>query len=315
MNDFPLKGVIGIIANHPNELDLALELRLNCVEIRADLLLDVGITIDQILELVRSTKSKQLASLLTLRHPTHGGKFFGTEEERIQINQAALDAGADIIDLEWATDSAEAMIQKKAPMVLSHHDFDGMPTHQELQEMTMKMGELEPCAIKVVPTASTLKHSFQMLDWVRDAKDGISRIGFAMGLQGTSSRILTTAFGAPISYASFGEAVAPGQLSMNELLELYQIQNLNQESRIYALAGDKVNNSPLLKTINAKFQKQQENAVCIPLETKDIDELIGVIENNRFAGVQLVPPLEEQFKKQGTHQESSVAPSLFQVLS
>ncbi|HCP36025.1 MAG TPA: hypothetical protein DIT94_16645, partial [Deltaproteobacteria bacterium] len=62
MNDFPLKGVIGIIANHPNELDLALELRLNCVEIRADLLLDVGITIDQILELVRSTKSKQLAS-------------------------------------------------------------------------------------------------------------------------------------------------------------------------------------------------------------------------------------------------------------
>ena len=102
---------------------------------------------------------------------------------------------------------------------------------------------------------------------------------------------------------------------MNELLEVYQIQNLNQESRIYALAGDKVNNSPLLKTINAKFQKQQENAVCIPLETKDIDELIGVIENNRFAGVQLVPPLEEQFKKKGSHQESSVARSLFQVLS
>ncbi len=30
--DFPLNGVIGIIANHPNELDLALESGLQCVE-------------------------------------------------------------------------------------------------------------------------------------------------------------------------------------------------------------------------------------------------------------------------------------------
>ena len=40
--DFPLNGVIGIIANHPNELDLALESGLQCVEVRADLLLDAG---------------------------------------------------------------------------------------------------------------------------------------------------------------------------------------------------------------------------------------------------------------------------------
>ena len=65
--DFPLNGVIGIIANHPNELDLALESGLQCVEVRADLLLDAGISLNQILELIQDAQLKGLASLMTLR--------------------------------------------------------------------------------------------------------------------------------------------------------------------------------------------------------------------------------------------------------
>ncbi|MGB1857426.1 MAG: type I 3-dehydroquinate dehydratase, partial [bacterium] len=206
--DFPLNGVIGIIANHPNELDLALESGLQCVEVRADLLLDAGISLNQILELIQDAKSKGLASLMTLRHPSHGGTFSGTEDERVQINQKALEAGADLIDLEWASDASEAMVQKQAPMVISHHDFEGMLSEEELNDLTGKMEALAPRAIKVVPTAKSLSHSFQMLNWVSDAKPEISRIGFAMGVYGTSSRILTTVFGAPITYASFGAAVA-----------------------------------------------------------------------------------------------------------
>ena len=54
--DFPLNGVIGIIANHPNELDLALELGLKCVEVRADLLLDAGNSLNQIFKLIQDAK-------------------------------------------------------------------------------------------------------------------------------------------------------------------------------------------------------------------------------------------------------------------
>jgi len=314
-SDFPLKGVIGIIANHPNELENALESKLSCVEIRADLLLDAGITIDQVLTLVRNTKSKEVASLLTLRHPTHGGKFYGSEAERIQINSVALEAGTDVIDLEWGSDAAEGMLQKKTPMILSHHDFAGMPTLQELQEMTLEMEKFSPRAIKVVPTASELLHSFQMLDWVQNTKDEISRIGFAMGIDGTSSRVLTTAYGAPITYASFGEAVAPGQLSMNELLELYRVPDLSQDSEIYALAGDQVQESSLLKTINHKFQSQKKNAICIPLETGDFDELQRLVRGYSFSGIQLLSPLKDQFEEQTFQKKFSLDPSIFQVLS
>ena len=142
-----MNGVIGIIANHPNELDLALGSGLQCVEVRADLLLDAGISLSQILKLIEDSKSKGLASLMTLRHPSHGGTFSGTEDERVQINQKALEAGADLIDLEWASDASEAMVQKQAPMVISHHDFEGMLSEEELNDLTNKMEALAPRAI------------------------------------------------------------------------------------------------------------------------------------------------------------------------
>lgn len=307
--------MIGIIANDPNELDLALESGLQCVEIRADLLLDAGISLNQILELVRQAKSKNLASLMTLRHASHGGRFFGNEEERIQINQKALEVGADLIDLEWTSEASEVMVQKQAPMVISYHDFVGFPHEEELNDLTRKMEALEPCAVKVVPRANTLSHSLQMLNWVRGAGTKISRIGFAMGIQGTSSRILTTVFGAPITYASLREAFAPGHLSMSELREIYQVQNLNQNSEIYALAGKEVKGSPLLESINCKLKIQNKNAVCVPLDTSNFDEILDLIKMLPFAGIQLTPPLIKHFKTRLAQSGSTHLPSIFQELS
>ncbi|MDP7047019.1 MAG: type I 3-dehydroquinate dehydratase, partial [SAR324 cluster bacterium] len=214
VNSFPLEGVIGIVANNATEIDFALDHKLSCVEIRADLLINNGTSVDDVVELVRETKTKGLSCLFTLRHPDHGGEFFGTEEERVLINQAVLEVGADIIDMEWGTEALVAMADKNAPIVISHHDFNAMPSIEVLEELTSEMESFYPDAIKVVPTSSTLAHSVQMLQWVGNRTRDIARIGFAMGQKGTCSRIMTTVYGAPITYASFGDAVAPGQLSM-----------------------------------------------------------------------------------------------------
>ena len=77
VNFFPLKGVIGIVANNTAEIDFALDHKLSCVEIRADLLIYNGTSVDDLVELVRETKTKGLSCLFTLRHPDHGGEFFG----------------------------------------------------------------------------------------------------------------------------------------------------------------------------------------------------------------------------------------------
>ena len=84
---FPLRGVIGIVANAASELDLAASKRLQCVEVRADLLLDSGLSLDNVMGIVQQTRARDLACLFTLRHPSHGGKFDGDERQRAEINR------------------------------------------------------------------------------------------------------------------------------------------------------------------------------------------------------------------------------------
>jgi hypothetical protein len=102
---------------------------------------------------------------------------------------------------------------------------------------------------------------------------------------------------------------------MNELLDRYRVPILNQDSEIYALAGEKVQESSLLKTINLKFQSQKKNAVCIPLETEDFGELIRLVREYSFAGIQLLPSLKDDFEVQTFQQNFFLDPSIFQVLS
>ena len=293
VNSFPLEGVIGIVANNATEIDYALDHKLSCVEIRADLLINNGTSVDDLVELVRETKIKGLSCLFTLRHPDHGGEFFGTEAERVLINQSVLEAGADIIDMEWGTEALYAMAEKNAPIVISNHDFKAMPSIEVLEELTLEMESFYPDAIKFVPTSSTLVHSVQMLKWVGNRTRDIARIGFAMGQKGACSRIMTTVYGAPVTYASFGDAVAPGQLSMDALINCYRVSELNDGCLVYGVAGKDVNHLRDLEVMNQQLKKKQLNAVCIPLESLELDELLVVLEDLKVKGIQLEDPLKE----------------------
>ena len=292
MGSLPLNGVIGVIGNDPKELDYALSQKLKCVEIRADLLMYMGFSLEEIIDLVSKTSEKNLPCLFTLRHPLHGGKFNGTEEERIQINLTAIGAGASCVDLEWGTEAEFAMSEKNVPLVISHHDFNSMPTFEKMDELTSKMESHYPLAIKVVPTASKLLHSVRMLKWVGNANT-VSRIGFAMGKKGMCSRLLTILFGAPVTYAGFGEAIAPGQLSMNLMINLYRVNEMGEGCLIFGVAGEDVSGSQAVEEMNLYLKEKQLNAVCIPLETKDLEELLTVVKDLNISGVQLEDPLKD----------------------
>tara|TARA_B100000953_G_scaffold108718_1_gene89314 strand:+ start:444 stop:890 length:447 start_codon:yes stop_codon:yes gene_type:complete len=104
---------------------------------------------------------------------------------------------------------------------------------------------------------------------------------------------LTTVFGAPITYASFGDAVAPGQLSLDVLMNCYRVPELNEGCLIYGIAGKDVNHSRELEVMNQQLKEKQLNAVCIPLESLELDELLAVLEDLNIKGIQLEDPLKE----------------------
>ena len=270
---FPLQGVIGVVANSTDEITLAAQKNLQCVELRADLLLDAGLPLAQVLATIDQAKQNNLATLFTLRHPSHGGKFPGTEDERVTINQQALDAGADIIDLEWNTDAAATMLSKSAPLILSYHDFNNMPDKHTLTELSRQMEAAGSLAIKVVPTANTVTDAARMLQWAEDATADTVRIGFAMGQSGASSRILTIARGAPITYASFSEAVAPGQVAIDDLINVYHAATLNSQTMLVAVTGEHNKAESLARKLNLELQNEGSNDVAIGFTPEQLDDL------------------------------------------
>ncbi|MFT6303659.1 MAG: 3-dehydroquinate dehydratase [Pseudomonadales bacterium] len=139
---FRLQGVIGIVSMSINELANASKHQLQCVEIRADLLLQAGNSAGELLDIVCEAKAQGLATLFTLWHPSRRGVFAGSENERVDISQGALDTGANVVDLEWDTQVAKQLLAQGEHLNLSYHDFKGIPTKSELSALTQSMSAI-----------------------------------------------------------------------------------------------------------------------------------------------------------------------------
>jgi 3-dehydroquinate dehydratase-1 len=75
--------------------------------------------------------------------------------------------------------------------------------------------------VKIVTTAHSIEDSLRVLELYETSK-GLSPIFFAMGDAGVISRLLCTLVGnAPFTYASLEKALAPGQLTLQQMKKLY----------------------------------------------------------------------------------------------
>ncbi|MBX2870080.1 MAG: type I 3-dehydroquinate dehydratase [Acidiferrobacterales bacterium] len=269
--EFPLQGVIGIVANGKNEIQLAQSHGLQCVEMRPDLLLDQGLGLAEVMSMVGEIVTADMHCLFTLRRHDHGGKFTGTDREQMDIAMQAIDAGAHMVDVEWDNQCVSDMLAQGAPVILSNHDFEGIPTDAELNDITDRISELRPAAIKMVTTAQSFDDAVRMLQWVSDFGEGPCRIGFAMGGTGEFSRILTRCFGGPITYATFDAPVAPGQIPVQELLSRYHANAIHQQTRVIGIAANQYEKATWLDGLNQSELAKRYDVIAVPIEIENFE--------------------------------------------
>ena len=118
--------------------------------------------------------------------------------------------------------------------------------------------------VKIATMANHASDNVRMLELVRSAK--IPTVGMCMGDIGTPSRILCGKFGSPFTYATFHHerTLAPGQLSFDEMQEIYRYDEISAETEVYGVVGDPIGHSlgPLIH--NAAFATQKLNKVYVP---------------------------------------------------
>jgi len=200
--------------------------------------------------------------VITCRRESDGGKFPGTEEERLVLLRTAIAEGVEYVDLE---EDVAAKIPRfgKTKRIISYHDFDKTP--DDLDAIYARLAKLDADIVKISTMANKPEDNLRMFRLMAKAK--IPTIGLCMGDMGTPSRILAGKFGAPFTFATFHHerVLAPGQLSFQQMTEIYHYDKIDRDTEVYGVIADPVGHSlsPLIH--NAAFFELELNKVYIPI--------------------------------------------------
>lgn len=107
-----------------------------------------------------------------------------------------------------------------------------------------------------------------------------------MGERGLISRILCSKFGGYLTFATLseGKESAPGQPTLSDLLDLYNIKQIRSDTKVFGIVGKPVGHSksPLLH--NTAFRTVGLDAVYLPLLVDDFARFLNTYSSPDFAG-------------------------------
>ena len=219
------KTCISIAESSPNKIKIKLKAALkksDYTEIRLDFL-----KMEQIPSALEIIKKDLNRIVCTLRPKTEGGKFSGTEKERIAIIKLIAEYNPFLLDIEYNTLKKNKELVKylkttKTKLLVSWHDFKKTPKDAELKNQINQMSKFSS-NVKIVSTAKSTEDATRMLElYSKKGKNNL--ISFAMGDAGRISRILCLYLGSPYTYVSLGKAIAPGQFSVDEVNKIINLK-------------------------------------------------------------------------------------------
>lgn len=227
--------------------------------------------------------------IATCRASWEGGAWTGTEEAREAVLLSALDAGVGYVDVEWRAACRERLLAA-APtrVVLSMHDFTSVP--DDLARTIGAMAAARPAVVKVAVQATRLG------DIVRCRAAGAAAgatpvVLIAMGPRGVASRILAGQLGSCWTYA--GDGVAPGQINARTMREVYGVGRVSPQAAVYGVAGRPVGHSLSPVLHNAACAALGLDAVYVPFEPADIDDLLDTAVALGVQGLSVTAPFKE----------------------
>jgi 3-dehydroquinate dehydratase/shikimate dehydrogenase len=209
----------------------------------------------------RLLSEKPCPLIATFRRPQDGGRWGGSEEDRLMQLRQAIVAGFDWVDLE--TDVADKIRRFGAvKRIVSYHNMREVP--DDLEIIHERMCRQDADVVKIAVRAQAPADNLRLLKLLE--KPAVPTVGFCMGDMGIPSRILAAKHGAPFAYAAFNRErnVAPGLPSFDEMIRIYNYEQIDADTQIFGVIGDPVGHSlsPLIH--NMAFRHLGINAVYLP---------------------------------------------------
>ena len=227
--------------------------------------------------------------IATVRSTSEGGAFRGQAGEAQRLLSKALDAGFDLVDVEFRRDGGdEATRIPPSKKVLSLHDPEGIPA--DMSALVARMLAMPARFVKVVATANDSGDARRLLELQAAHRDGRLSI-FGMGEAGIATRALAPYFGAALAYGALlpGCVTAPGQQLARDLAEIYGVARPRSVSRLFGLLGGVVSHSLSPALHNANFEALGLDALYVPFAMRMLGrELEPLVTSLDALGLPLV---------------------------
>ncbi|MGE0591341.1 MAG: type I 3-dehydroquinate dehydratase [Vicinamibacterales bacterium] len=225
---------------------------------------------------------RRLPAIVTCRAGWEGGRFTGPEAAREAILRQALAEGAEWVDVEWRAGFAGLVREHAERIVLSYHDFAGVPG--DLPAVAAAMRATGAAVVKVAVTPARLSEVLALRHLVSGPA-----VLIAMGDRGLFSRLLPSRMGSRWTYAG---AAAPGQLSVERMRTEFRVETVTETTRVYGVVGNNVLHSLSPAMHNAAFAAAGVDAVYVPLLPVDFDDFLLFAEGVGLAGASVTVPFK-----------------------
>lgn len=288
-------AIAGTDANEMLEKAEALARDNPFIELRLDYLPKPGLALPKIRQFAEARP--YVAVIGTCRRVASGGKFRGSISSQVELLGKAADSGCQLVDLEIQSASRmkPAQLERlrgKAAVVLSFHDFRST---QKLDETLKKMTTYPADFYKVVSTATSLADNVTMMKFLERHRDSHPLVGLCMGEQGLISRVLGARAGSAFTFAAItaNEKTAPGQVTAQELISTYRIDQVDPATKVYGVAGDPIAHSLSPAIMNAALRRENVNGVFLALHAKSLKDLLACVKEIPIQGLAVTMPHKE----------------------
>jgi 3-dehydroquinate dehydratase/shikimate dehydrogenase len=222
-------------------------------------------------------------------HPSwEGGRFVGPEEARRRLLAAALEAGADYVDVEWRAGFDELLTDRhRGRTIVSNHVFDGVPA--DLDERYRAMRATGAGIVKIAVEPRRMSELVPLVA-LSGRIAGERAILLGMGPRGLATRVLAARLGSAWTYA--GAEAGVGQLSAARMIDELHVRRVTSRTDVYGIVGSPVNHSLSPVMHNAGFADAGIDAVYVPFDAADADDALQAAALFDVMGLSVTAPLK-----------------------